>query len=123
MRIFTEDSFDGRVNFVDENNVVLGFETGQQCCEDWGWFIADKPITDHSFYRAGNYDGPNNLPGFVFDTKSIPETVEDDELNYVIFRIANGKEEKFIHLYNIHNGYYAHGFEFSSDGKSITGDL
>ena len=28
MKIFTsEDSFSGRVNFVDENNNVIGFET------------------------------------------------------------------------------------------------
>jgi hypothetical protein len=30
----------------------------------------------------------------------------------VIFRITDGAAEKFVHLFNCHNGYYGHGFGF-----------
>ncbi len=36
----------------------------------------------------------------------------------IIFRLVNGCEEKFLHLYNVHNGYYSHGFEVKVGGKT-----
>lgn len=45
MKIFTKENsnWDSKVNFVDENNVVLGYDLSQDCCEHADWFIADKP--------------------------------------------------------------------------------
>ena len=39
----------------------------------------------------------------------------------IILRIVNrdASQEKFIHIYNCHNGYYAHGFEMKKDDKII----
>ena len=42
MKIFDGD-FD-KVNFVDENNVFVGYDLLQDCCEDANWFIADREI-------------------------------------------------------------------------------
>lgn len=36
-----------------------------------------------------------------------------------IFRIVNREAEKFIHIFNSHNGYYAHGFDFTIAGKTV----
>ena len=43
MKIFERTNngsvFDNRINFVDENNVVVGYDYEQQCCEDFGYFF------------------------------------------------------------------------------------
>lgn len=56
------------------------------------------------------------MPGWVFD----PAYFQKRELpgkwseGYAVqFRIANGDKEQFITLYNLHNGYYGKGFEFT----------
>ena len=44
MKIFNKLEKNGwgrKVNFVDENNVVLGYDMSQDCCERAGWFIAE----------------------------------------------------------------------------------
>lgn len=37
MKIFEKN---GKCNFVDKNNILLGFETETNCCEHYGWFIS-----------------------------------------------------------------------------------
>lgn len=111
MKIFDQTKeFPGKVNFVDKNNVCLGYNMAQDCCENADWFISDK--------EEKTYDDVNELEfdveEFVFD----PTYFEDvdcsglDEGGMVRFRLVNGDAELFIHIYNCHNGYYGHGFEF-----------
>jgi len=113
MKIFTEEegSFKHKVNFVDENNVVLGYDLQQSCCEDADWFIAAKPQVQTEERVSGEYA----LEGWVFDTRYITHVKGDvlDAGEMAIFRITKGCEEMFIHIYNHHNGYYGHGFEFT----------
>lgn len=110
---------DQKVNFVDENNVFLGYDLDQNCCEDADWFIAD---TRQTTVQARSTDDPD-LEGFVFDPSFFMEvsglpspTYSDKETSMVIFRIVKGDQEKFIHLFNTHNGYYLHGFTFDDKG-------
>ena len=105
-----------KVNFVDENNRFVGYNLEQDCCENANWFIADTP---QCAVQSRSTDNPD-LDGFVFDPIFFiahpPNPVDSDtELSMVIFRIVKGDHEKFIHLFNIHNGYYKHGFEFGED--------
>lgn len=38
---------------------------------------------------------------------------ELDAGGMVAFKLVNGAgDEKYLHLFNCHNGYYGHGFEF-----------
>jgi hypothetical protein len=56
-----------------------------------------------------------DLPGWAFDVfyfKKRPMADGYDEGDAVQFRIVSGDKEKFITLYNHHNGYYGKGFEF-----------
>lgn len=102
-----------KVNFVDKNNVLVGFDTRQQCCEDAGYTITKK--------LGVCADGKDiNTDGFVFDTKFFEDEWKADSCdsmveNAAIFRLTNGDEELYLILYNHHNGYYSHGFEFKSD--------
>ena len=36
IKIFEKD---GKTNFVDDRNLVVGYSTERDCCEDFGWFI------------------------------------------------------------------------------------
>lgn len=108
MKIF--DSGNGwatKVNFVDVNNVLVGYDMGQCCCEHADWFISDERSDTISQSVI-----PDDLEDFVFDKDFFVENSgrEFYEGGMVIFRLTNGSREIFLHLFNVHNGYYSHGF-------------
>lgn len=124
MRIFVKD---GKINFVDENNVVLGYDLDQDCCENADWFIADEPqknvetfqevatVKDalETMVRRAAAENPS-LEKFVFDPKFFQKIDRGvfEEGGMAIFRIISGRRQRFIHIFNVHNGYYGHGFSF-----------
>ena len=120
MRLFTKD---GHINFVDENNVFLGYDLNQDCCENADWFIAAEPQLKP--IKRDN-DNPS-LDGWLFDRDWRMEIKGGplDEGRMLAFRIRKGPSEQFIHIFNEHNGYYAHGFTFQKrpDGEAEKGDL
>jgi hypothetical protein len=128
MRYF--DSNDGRiystkVNFVDDNNVLVGYDFSGQCCENYGWYIRSKVTLsreDSLFDETTDINAINeSLKEWAFDTSFFAELSDGkyDQENAAVFRLVNGENELFLHLYNIHNGYYSHGFDFSKDGEII----
>jgi len=125
MKIFNSNdgTFWGeKVNFVDKNNVVVGYDMDQSCCERADWFISDKITLSISENQAHN---DSVLEDYVFDKEFFKEVDyiknekddwnELDEGGMVIFRLSNGENELFLHLFNCHNGYYYHGFEMKDD--------
>ena len=102
-----------RVNFVDENNVFVGFEIEENCCEDFGWFIAEEVM---QYEWDAVYPDHADVSDYVFDVgffeSSNFEEQDNDQLEdggMVVFRLtADGKPDLFLHLYNSHNGYYSH---------------
>lgn len=110
------------VNFVDENNVLLGYSLEQSCCEDAGWFIADR---EDEWLRDTYEQKSMLLPGWVFDThytESVPVPRAggmDTASGAVRFRIVKDGVQKFIVLYNVHNGYYTHGFKFEAGTGAV----
>ena len=114
----------GKVNFVDDNNVMLGYDTNQQCCESAGWFVADKPknVIEEPLYNASDAA----LYGFQFDPTFFQEMeipISCGEGGIAIFKIVNEHREIYLHLYNQHNGYYSHGFEFTKPTTIKKGSL
>lgn len=121
MKIFNKSgNWTSKVNFVDENNILLGYDIGQSCCEQADWFISDEPQEEIQNDNLSNY-GEDDLKEWVFDKTYFKEVSgnEFDAGGMVIFRITNGDEQKFIHLFNCHNGYYGHGFEFGDEKTEI----
>ncbi len=125
MKVFdkNQDScWESKVNFVDDNNIGVGYDMSQNCCEHADWFIADSP--------AKTPDGPSDqdrdLEGYSFDTDYF-ETVEDSDGQYVfdagamvIFRLVSSEKlDKYLHLYNCHNGYYSHGWDMTDGPNKI----
>jgi len=93
MKIFSKD---GKINFVDKNNVFLGYDMNQDCCEDANWFISDTP---KEFSQSN--DCNEDLEKYIFDTSFFKEVVNRDHFDsggMVIFRIVNeeSNKEKFI---------------------------
>lgn len=132
MKIFNKsEEWNTKVNFVDESNVLLGYDTDQSCCESAGWFISNSALPTAK--EIG--DEPQELKSpedWRFDVRFFMETTDvilDKENSYnpldegsvAVFRLVNikTKEVKFLHLFNCHNGYYGHGFEFKWEGKMI----
>ena len=116
MKVFTDkESFDHKVNFIDENNVCVGYDLSQDCCEHADWFIAQE-ITPYDFHL--DLSQPMELPGYNFDPKFCQHLIngELDEGDMIIFKlIALNKPDLFLHLFNAQNGYYGHGFEVKQD--------
>ena len=112
MQVFERD---GKVNFVDENNVFLGYDLDQDCCEHADWFVADTPQDRRP--ETGR-EGIPDLKGFAFDTAFFKQVDggDFDGGGMAIFRVVNGEAEKFVHIFNAHNGYYGHGFDFTIAG-------
>ena len=130
MKIFnnTGEWGSSKVNFVDENNVLVGYDTDQCCCEQAGWFISDSDITteenlDMQPQLLENEEAWRFDPSFFVETSEVATKEEQswsplDSGGIAIFKIVNDKgEEKFLHLFNSHNGYYSHGFEMK-DGET-----
>ena len=119
MKIFESNKnteWEDKVNFVDENNVFVGYDLGQDCCENANWFIADAPKNE-----ILENDKSRDVSEYQFDTsyfKRIDGSGYAGETSYidgggmVIFRLkAKNKPDIYLHLFNCQNGYYGHGFE------------
>ena len=149
MRIFEKDN---KHNFVDENNVYVGYDSYQSCCENADWFIASyilEEVPDCFFEGNGTFDKNSSyfeemckkhesirnemvadwrqvykstdLDGYVFDIDFFKELSYPnlDGGGAVAFRLINQDKEKFLHLFNSHNGYYGHGFSMNVSNKEI----
>jgi hypothetical protein len=124
------------VNFVDENNILLGYDTEDQCCEDAGWFISEKVERDivlgyHSWHDEDiirEYGIDAETEGFNFDIKfheivtvKSNNTLIMEDMNMAVFRLCRGSSQIFLHLFNCHNGYYEHGFTLMEGMNNIVG--
>lgn len=127
MRIFTNgENWGQKLNIVDENNVFVGFDYSNSCCESFGYIVSDTfegiHNADHNF-ETSDYEAHNKeLADYVFDPsfhEVVPSADEWDEGALGVFKaVCEGKPDKFICLFNYHNGYYGHGFEMNQ-GETI----
>jgi len=117
-----------KINFVDENNVFVGYDMHQDCCEYAGWFVSnEKP---KAIAETPDFD----FDGFVFDVGFMEDNVLGvsvvdvlgvsvvDEGGSVLFRLVReDNSEAFLCLFNCQNGYYSHGFTVKINGQEIHG--
>lgn len=110
-----EKRVDGRfsINFIDENDLYIGFDDDQSCCEYADWFVSDLPDTPSEFCSDMP---PHDLNGWNFvDLRILPDTFQDvedphvDEGGHIAFMIVHPEYgTKWLHFFNIQNGYYGH---------------
>jgi hypothetical protein len=111
MKIF--DQWQDKLNFVDDNNVFVGYDYQSDCCEAFGYYFKESIDGDRVDRDEIDFDGWN------FDTSYCERAEEKYEEYEVTFRLTNGEDEMFLVLYNYHNGYYSHGFEMKADDEVI----
>ena len=119
--------WDSKLNFVDDNNVFVGFDYGHCCCESFGYYYAKDPNAskDNEIKLSEDQESMYN-----FDPLFHEDVVSDD--NYydaqkltggaVAFKLINKSDVNdvvYLILYNHHNGYYSHGFEMKVDEKQV----
>ena len=122
-----EEPWPHKVNFIDENEVHLGFDGTDECCAFGGWFLSeDKAARLEETYAAKSME----LPGWTFDPSYFQESCRasdsETEESSVQFRLVNGDKEMFLTLFNIQNGYYSRGFDLdvkSDPSKNREGKL
>lgn len=132
MKIFESEkgNWGEKVNFVDENNVLVGYDMAQDCCENAGWFLS---LTEDNEIKENAID---EVEGYYFDTEyfmDVDPKRKDcysclkvgfcdsciEEGGIVRFRLlCQGKPDVYLHLYNSHNGYYGHGFTAEIGGQN-----
>ena len=105
-------------NFIDENDVYVGFDTYQNCCEHAGWFISDKREAYVDGYCSSNLklrtvEGIRgfDVNGYMLDTAE-PEDIESNDIydgTQLEFRLTKeGSKDLFLNIFNAQNGYYSH---------------
>ncbi len=110
-----------KFNFVDDNDVYVGYDKGQDCCEYADWYIAEE-ITPYQYERDGMEKNIHDVEVYVFDRGFFEEVTSTnlDEGGMVAFKlVASGKPDLYLHLFNCHNGYYGHGFVVEHGGEIV----
>lgn len=108
----------GRTNFVDDNNVFVGFNDSRECCEYVGHQLS--PLKEFAYDSNGIVlvIPESNAEGYNFDT-SFYET-STGEIS--IFRLVKeNSPDLFLILYNIcgDGGFYSHGFTFGDSNGQL----
>ena len=122
MKIFNtnENSWSEKVNFMDDNNVLVGFDMSQACCESFGWFVCSKEPT--KIIEEENAE-KLETEEYQFDVDYFKEVTPDEEYwddgGIAIFRLVNGESEMFLALHNSHFHQLPHGFDMKVGGKTI----
>lgn len=114
-----EFNTEGKINFVDNNDVLVGFSLVEHCCEYFGWFYSlapPKSIDDADVIE------PENLENYIFDSNFFQEVNDEavvHEGGMVTFKLTNEQKVLYLSLFNTHNGHYTHGFHVTVSGKNL----
>jgi hypothetical protein len=118
IKIFNQtEAFPGKVNFVDDRGVMLGYDMEQGCCEDASWNISALDLAETE--DKGITDIPYHFDPEFFE--AIEDGAQYDEGGAAKFRLLPdaGGEPVYLVLSNSHNGYYGHGFRMTQGDKMI----
>lgn len=94
-------NYDGYIVTTDKQEIKVGIENGQSCCESWGEFMSQDDLSE--------FIGAYLLEVYVTDTELRNYDLErsyEGDIMFVNFRTTNGVFQ-FV-AYNDHNGYYGH---------------
>ena len=113
MRIFKHKE---SVNFIDKNDVFLGYSLENSCCSHSGFELAlDKACKKKIEFET--IDDVNKIiEGYEFDTKYMNKYFDkkDNSYGFAVFRMTKkGSGNIYVILKNHHNGNYWNGFELS----------
>lgn len=102
-----------KVNFIDENDVFVGYDMMQSCCEYADWAIFDEPNLDFDPY-AVELNQDTDVEGYIFDVSYFDDNSHRCGVSFKL--VHEFKNDLYLYLFNDHNGYYSHGFEATVGG-------
>lgn len=111
----------GKRNWIDQNNVVFGYDDIRHCCEWWGWGVYESD--------TGNKvaDDPDGLP-YHFDFKAGARenevrryTDEDatDTVQVTLVHDTDPTKTLIFECFNCHSGWYYHDFSFEKIERGV----
>jgi len=112
VRVFENGgTYSDRLNVVDQNNVLVGFDYSGQCCERFGYYFTRvlPSVVNDSEEGAPEF----NHEDYFFDIGFMEDISvgEYEDGGAVAFKLVNEDgDEIYLVLYNHQNGYYSHGF-------------
>ena len=104
----------GKHNWIDQNNVVFGYDDYTHCCEYWGWGVYDPKTGEkvaedpaglpyHFDFEAGARENKGRIYTGEEPTDTVQVTLVHDD---------DPKKTLIFECFNCHNGYYYHDFSF-----------
>lgn len=104
-----------KINFVDNHNIVIGYDLSQQCCENAGWFFDHQVYSEFPNISEKQFSGTAPLEDYNIDPNFFNEIKGDNAM--VTFRFFSPTQpDIYLHLFNMSNGYYGHGFYLNIGG-------
>ena len=104
----------GKHNWIDQNNVVFGYDDYTHCCEYWGWGVYDpetgKKVADEPNGLPYHFDfeaGARENEGRIYTGEDTPDTVQ-----VTLVHDDDPKKTLIFECFNCHNGWYYHDFSF-----------
>ena len=134
MRYFSTGDFADRVNFVDNNNVFVGYDFHGQCCEEFGWIITDvdhfDSVDEYENARSIKREDIEGWDEYHFDTnycyvnENLYNSTDSSNIfAIVIFRmVCFGRDNLYLVFHNYQNGFYSHGFEMKDADENVLHD-
>lgn len=124
MHVFNKEntSWSDKLNFVDDNNVIVGYDYSQSCCESFGYGFSDCLLPEEVDLTGRDLADEDeiNLEGYNFDTTFYEHGSGMEDQYYAVFKLVKpGEKDLYLYLWNHHNGYYAHGFEMKVGEKEL----
>ena len=113
--IYCDKGYSSSINFVDNNNIFVGWDDTPSCCEESAYYFEDE---NENILNPTEF----NFEDYNFDPSYFEEnlyTYTGDEGGKVAFKLINSIGNIiYLFLENYHNGYYAHGFIFKDKNNN-----
>lgn len=94
-------SFSGFIITTDKQDILLGIDSNQNCCESWGYFMSNDDFSE--FIGASLLD--ITIADEVLNVHKMPKMYEGGVM-FVNINTSAGLLQ--FTAYNEHNGYYSH---------------
>jgi hypothetical protein len=111
--------FEGFVITTSDQTIKIGIESGQSCCETFGYLIMNDEISDFIDQELLSI----SIVDTALNTKVIDAVsdLEEGEAMFVNLETSNGLLQ--LAVYNSHNGYYGHEMVVISKQLNISKEI
>lgn len=123
LKIFENETgpWSAKTNFVDDMNMVVGYDTEQSCCEHCTHFFTQtdpESVEEYDKLSGRDLHADEILNKLRFDPEYFREYGWSnlDGGGAVAFRLLGDAEPWYLVIANSHNGYYGHGFTVEVGG-------